>query len=877
MEIVPFRGDLWKPIISINFKVGKNAFKIRIIPSIENTIFGKHLKPEGIVEYHRIAEDQYYQKHLEILHKEMKDCPVLVETAILLRVWARNRNIYQSDDSLNGFLISMLVNYLLSIRKINKTMSSFQMIKLFMNWIVKSDDSIAKGLSLSGKPVDPVFTKAFDLVLLDADGDFNIFNRVTKNAWREIQSEANNTLAYMKDEKSTQGVELLFLTKHNFWYKFDAILSVKIPTSFKNDGEKSTSQLISSTLVQALDERVKYLRIVESNDDTVFVGLILKKKWFEPVTVGPSPLNKEKTEEFKTFWGKKTTTKDFNGTLHVCTEWTIKDTECSVKLLESVCSYILQKHLDKNIECTVSASDVYSILKTNKKESEEINAKVTHAFSRLEEIIMETDINLVVENISVISPEYYNVSVSSPSVSSPILTVLQFRSNARWPDDVEALDRLKQLIYLKYSETLQMKTVPTRRWIDIVCEGFTFRVVIFVSKEINIIKRSGQALNPNVHELEKTLTVLPLHYKYSGIFKSNHKEYSETVRLAKSWVNTHFMSDYLEDAVVELMCMHIFTDPNSPYRAPKTAICGFFRFLNLICTHSWFDTPLFVNTSTEDEENVQKEFAKCLNTYEDLDEKPSMYIVASYNMDYVWTRKNPPAIIVHRMIQFAMNTEIELIEYLQTSNTELPSLFVSTDMDSYDLIIHLKQNIDRKLPTGFNPYDLLYSDLKQRFSRFGLIFKDCNNTMITMAINPEVLSAKQSSISNTYCMKPASNVANSTTGTDKKKSGLMLELNIPQLMFEIKTMGEGIISKVEVNQESPLAPFSTEIQPPSIVTPTTTNNNNNQRTTTRDEKTTLTDKKNGASNKRKKGQSEDITNDDGPSTKKVKQSMKKKK
>ena len=120
VEIIPFRGDLWKPIISINFKVGKNQFKIRIIPSIESTVFGKHLKPDGIVEYHRLAEDQYYQKHLELLHKEMKDCPVLVETAILLRVWARNRNIYQSDDSLNGFLLSMLVIYMLSIRKINK-------------------------------------------------------------------------------------------------------------------------------------------------------------------------------------------------------------------------------------------------------------------------------------------------------------------------------------------------------------------------------------------------------------------------------------------------------------------------------------------------------------------------------------------------------------------------------------------------------------------------------------------------------------------------------------------------------------------------------------------------------------------------------------
>lgn len=434
-------------------KIGKSFFKIRILPSITNDIFAKNLKPESIVQYHRIAEDQYFHKHLEMLHNEMKDCPVLVETAVLLRVWARNRNIYQSDDSLNGFLLSMLVLYLLSQKKINKTMSSFQMIKLLMNWIVKSNEQVSKGLSFSPKPVDPVFVKSFNVALIDKEGDFNIFHRVSQNAWNELKSEAKLTLAQMKDETSVKSVELLFLTKHTFWHKFDAILKVSVPTSFKNDDEVSTNARIASILSTAFEGRVKYLRVVGNDEHKVFVGLVFTKNWLEPLTKGPSPHNKEKTEDFKSFWGKKAFMKDFSdGSLSICTEWQVSDNECSVKAIEQIANYVLKKHLDKTVECSVSTSYVYSMLNLSKVESQEANAAMREAFEKLESIIMDTDINLTPENICVISPEFYEVAITTPKPTNPLLTVLQFRSNAKWPDNFEALDKLKQLIYLKYNE-----------------------------------------------------------------------------------------------------------------------------------------------------------------------------------------------------------------------------------------------------------------------------------------------------------------------------------------------------------------------------------------------------------------------------------------
>ena len=452
IEIQPFRGDLWKPIIVIHLKVGKNQFKIRILPVVELDCFSKHITPNEIKQYHRIAEDQYFQKHLELLHNEMKDCPVLVETSILLRVWSRNRNIYQSDDSLNGFLFSILLIYLLAQKKINKTMSSFQMIKLMMNWIVKSDDAMAKGLSLTGRSIDPVFTKAFDVVLVDPSCDFNIFHRVSRNAWREIKSEAKLTLEHMKDENNSRSIELLFLTKHNFWNKFDLILNISLP-SIKNDGETTVIQQVSSILSRGLEDRIKYLRCVSNSDDRIHVGLMLKKKsWFETLVRGPSPHNKEKVEEFKNFWGKKAFMKDFSdGSLSFCTEWEINSSDNTIQIIENICNYLLKKHVEKNVQCSVTASEIYSLLGCSKEDSESEKTKMKEAFEKLEETIMETDINLIAQGLSVISPEFYQVSIGKKS-KKPLLTILEFRSNARWPDNVEALEKLKQLIYLKYSE-----------------------------------------------------------------------------------------------------------------------------------------------------------------------------------------------------------------------------------------------------------------------------------------------------------------------------------------------------------------------------------------------------------------------------------------
>ncbi|KAL9646720.1 hypothetical protein ABK040_001142 [Willaertia magna] len=805
----PFRGDYLKPILVINFKyTKKSTFKIRIFPTVSEDVFDKtYSKVNEAQNHHRILEDAYLKKHLEILHNEMKDCPVLVETSILLRVWSRIRNIYQANDGLNGFLFSILLIYLLKQRKINKTMSSLQMLKLLMNWIVNNNDITIKGISLTNKPIDPIFKKTYDLVLLDESGGFNILHRVSLNAWKEVKYEAKLTLELIKDDKKPASVELLFLSKHNPYKKFDAILSIntsKIANQKEECFKQTTEEKTVKTLTTALADRTKYIRVFNREEDSFSIGLVLNKKtWFETVIKGPSPTDKEQSEEFKQFWGKKVVMKDYKGSLNYVVELT--NSGHSIQIIEDVCSLVLKKHVDKDISCNVMGTSILGVLEMTKEKSDNLKEKLEEARETLQNTILDLDINIEPKDIAVVSPEFYGVSVKSIKFSkdstnnlvTPINAILEFSGSSKWPNDLEAIEKLKQLIYIRYSEILPLKNQPTKRWIDIWCGDFVFRMIVATGRELTLLKRSGQALNPNVIEMEKALSIFPLHYRYLTIFNNEFHAFSDTVKLAKRWVHTHMLADYLEEQLVELMCMHVFSYGSS-YRAPTTSIAGLVRFIDLIANHSWSDSPLCVNLA-RDHEDFQKnkqQFVHVSQQFEFMEPKPSMFVVASYNMNFIWTKHNPSPIIVNRMVQIAKNTEVELMEVLQ-SKSKFPDTLTSTDIESYDACIKLKSPQDYvKLlggnTIGFDPVDYFYRDVKERFGKFGLIFRDYMNDRIFIAWNPQMFTPKPITISQSVCMKPI-----------REGKALKVVPNMPQIIQEIKLMGEGLIQSFdEMNEKS---------------------------------------------------------------------------
>lgn len=70
--------------------------------------------------------------------------------------------------------------------------------------------------------------------------------------------------------------------------------------------------------------------------------------------------------------------------------------------------------------------------------------------------------------------------------------LIQFEGSGKWPQDVEALRRLKTAFYIKLGKLLQRQyshtTVINPDHIDVLINGYVFRIVIANHREISAMK-----------------------------------------------------------------------------------------------------------------------------------------------------------------------------------------------------------------------------------------------------------------------------------------------------------------------------------------------------------------------------------------------------
>jgi 16S rRNA G966 N2-methylase RsmD len=129
----------------------------------------------------------------------------------------RKRQNYKHDgEALNGFVLTMIVVHLMNIKRVNTSMSSYQIIKVVLQFLCKcagfvlcvntnsltaTSDILTNGLfmntSLHGDAkevpsdvasVKQQFLSSFDVVFLDPSSRLNLTARVSKYAMLEVSS-----------------------------------------------------------------------------------------------------------------------------------------------------------------------------------------------------------------------------------------------------------------------------------------------------------------------------------------------------------------------------------------------------------------------------------------------------------------------------------------------------------------------------------------------------------------------------------------------------------------------------------------------------------------------------------------------------------------
>jgi U3 small nucleolar RNA-associated protein 22 len=204
--------------------------------------------------------------HLEEIFTTAQDCTAFRDAVVLLKVWLHQRKLDQGFGCIGGFLVSMLLVYLVRKKKVTRTMSSYQILRVFWSFVSTSawdEEGISLAQEDSTGPSMDVFNTSFDVVFVDSSGWYNLCSDVDVSKYHRFKHESELALSLL-DSTSVDGFEKLFMTSVVFAENFDVLLHVDLSSAAKmyaTNAEKCSDH-VTSVLDFGDNLRQKLLRDV---------------------------------------------------------------------------------------------------------------------------------------------------------------------------------------------------------------------------------------------------------------------------------------------------------------------------------------------------------------------------------------------------------------------------------------------------------------------------------------------------------------------------------------------------------------------------------------------------------------------------------------
>lgn len=203
----------------------KNNVKISSLFKEFENVNEENLKNTGTILYNSLLlHDITLNENHEYFKEKLNDLKNVQDALKLLQVWIIQRQLNHLHGYCDDFLFNSIA-YLLLKRKINKHMSSYQIIRNF--WTFLNDTDLTKdcvGVCEDIKSeVFEGFRKSCEVVLLDKSGCFNVVAFLNLEGYRKIKSEAELAVQFL-DENRSNSFEALFITKVPFLLQYDLVL-----------------------------------------------------------------------------------------------------------------------------------------------------------------------------------------------------------------------------------------------------------------------------------------------------------------------------------------------------------------------------------------------------------------------------------------------------------------------------------------------------------------------------------------------------------------------------------------------------------------------------------------------------------------------------
>ncbi|XP_062938420.1 nucleolar protein 6 isoform X3 [Cynocephalus volans] len=808
-----------------------------------------------------ILQDTALESHVQLLSAVLGSALGLKDGVALLKVWLRQRELDKGLGGFSGFLVSMLVAFLVSTRKIHTTMSGYQVLRSVLQFLATTDLTI-NGISLC----------------LSSDSSL-------------VQHEARLSMALL-DSKADDGFQLLLMTPKPMIRAFDHIVHLRPvsrlqaachrlklwPELQDNGGDYVSAALgpLTTLLEQGLGSRLLLLGhsrppITEwdisqdppkhKDSETLTLGLLLRPEGLISVLeLGPEA-DQPEADYFHQFWGSRSELRRFqDGAIREAVVWEASSMSQKRLIPHQVVTHLLALHADIPDTCVHYVGGLLDALIQGLKETsstgEEALAEAVCCYDDLSRLLWGLEgLPLTVSAVQGAHPvlrytevfpptpvwpaySFYEhlrerasllprLDKPCPAYVEPMTMVCHLEGSGQWPQDAEAVQRVRAAFQLRLAELLSqqhgLQCRATATHTDVLKDGFVFRICVAYQREPQILRemRSPEGMislrdTPASLRLEKDIRQLPLLTSALHGLQQQHPAFSSVARLAKRWVRAQLLGEEFTDESLDLVAAALFLHPE-PFTPPSSPQVGFLRFLFLVSTFDWKNNPLIVNLNSEltveEQVEIRSGFLAARTRL------PIMVIITPQDRkNSIWTQNGPSAQVLQQLVVLAAEALPILEKQLMDPRGpgDIRTVF-RPPLDMYDVLIRLsprhiprhRQAVDSPAASfcrglrsepgpsslmpvlGYDPPQLYLAQLREAFGDLALFFYDQHGG--------EVIGVLWKPTS----FQPQPFKASSTKGHMVVSQGgeLVMMPNVEAILEDFAMLGEGLVQAVEARSE----------------------------------------------------------------------------
>ncbi|XP_057371502.1 nucleolar protein 6-like [Daphnia carinata] len=717
----------------------------------------------------------------------------ILDACLLLRVWLRHR---QLEETTSMFLLTQFVVYLIETKKLFPNMSVYQVVRTI--WLQLSRSNWSKeGITLRPQSGTPPLSVAdahasFPVIFLDVTSTLNLCAHLSQAAYDWLRWECTLAVGLL-NKKGINSFAALFITPKPFLLTFD---NVVIIDNIRAKVQKDKRQLywpveaagkIHECLVKGLDERLKLTACKTLPIASWSVGVEPpKNSWklafglcfnspaaWEVLNKGPAA-NTPESAEFRAFWGEKSELRRFqDGFICEAVHWPAKNWAERRLICRQIVSYLLEKRLNLANNYVYVADQLESAISIPKLQDpaaygtgEESTMAALEALDEMTKNLRALeDLPLSIAQVQGVSSTFrhaepfpplpetpqgkialfgrsgYNLlpSADATPIYLPSLSVLlTLQTSGKWPDDLEAVRRIKAAFYIQLAEKLTaIFDLVARAFIDHVIverKGYIFKLVIAYHRDVALLKRLVEPNgivkyrdNPESLLLQRDQEITPKLATALRALQAEQPSYSAAVRLAKRWIASHMLLEYLEEEAVEMIVASLFIDStmygvpsakevgaqSSPSDAvdwvgPLSPQVAFFRFLQLVACYDWSSQPLIINFNNDLTPEEIRDIETSVAAQRSQLKSPLVLVTPYDPSGVAFTRSTPPLPVWSRLMILARESLKLLEQQLMTVDAKTVDVLQAfrPPLDAYNCIIHLNKGaIARRLHTLDGPSD----------------------------------------------------------------------------------------------------------------------------------------------------------------------------